>query len=207
MGRIGSLTAKNNQANARIAELEAMLARQAQPEGQAMPQGQPQVTQQNFQEEVAKAARLQAEQARFADRCNEIYQGAKAKHGDFDARIADINQLGGFTMPMIEAAMELDNPSDVLYHLSGDVEKFAEIAGMNPTKQAIALAKYARTLEAPAAPAPKKSAAPPPVAPKVGGGRVPASLDLSDENTDMRAWIEARTNQVKAAQKRGVKVY
>jgi len=206
IGRISKLTAERTQQAARIAELEAMLQRQAPaaPQGD-IPQGQtPQMSPQDFEARVKQEADLRATQQRFTDRCNEIYNSAKAAHPDFDAKIADIMPLGGFTMPMVEAAMELDNPSEVLYRLAGDVDRFAEIASMTPVRQAAALAKFA----AQTAPvAPKKSSAPPPVAPKVGGGRIPASLDLSDDNTDMRAWIEARSKQVKDAQKRGVKIY
>ena len=205
LGRIGKLTAEKNERDLRIAELEALLAKQAQPQAEGAPAGQaPAQNPKNFQEEVRKAAALQAEQQRFTDKCNEIYNKAKATHSDFDSRIADIMPLGGFTMPMVEAAMELDNPSEVLYHLTGDLDKFAEIASMTPVRAAAALAKFARQHEAPA---PRKSAAPPPVAPKVGGGRIPAALDIADDNTDMRAWMEARSKQVKEAQKRGVKIY
>ena len=203
LGRIGKLTAEKNERDLRIAELEALLRQQAPPkaEGTATPPAQ---SPQDFQAEVQKAAKLQAEQQRFTEKCNEIYNKAKATHADFDSRIADIMPLGGFTMPMVEAAMELDNPSEVLYHLTGDLDKFAEIASMTPVRAAAALAKFARQHEAPPV---RKSAAPPPVAPKVGGGRIPATLDIADDNTDMRAWMEARSKQVKEAQKRGVKIY
>src|SRR5262249_42640186 len=77
LGRISKLTAERQAQATRIAELEAQIARGAQtpPEG-APPQGQR--TPEQYQADVAQAAKLQAEQQRFMDKCNEIYFSAKA---------------------------------------------------------------------------------------------------------------------------------
>ena len=153
--------------------------------------------------EVERRANEIAQARTFTDQCNKIYTEGKGVHADFDARIADVAPFGGLTGPMVEAAMEMDNPHEVLYGLMQDLEKFAEISTMSPVRQAAAIAKFASAR----APAPaKKTNAPPPVRPVVGGGRVPAEPALDDDNLPMEKWMAQRAAQVKELQKKGMRI-
>lgn len=193
--RLAKMTAARHEAERRAAEAEAKLAALGKaPEGDPKPSAEVDVD----KLAEAKAAELVAARE-FNNACNAIAAKGKAEFKDFDASLKNFDILGGLQPSTVQLAMEADNPHEVLYALSKDLEKAAEILSLPPLKQVKEILKFEAGLAKKGKPTAQVSSAPAPIEPKLGGGsRASTEVNLYDDNTDTKAWIEARNKQVQA---------
>lgn len=192
--RLADTTAKRHEAERRAAAAEAKLA-EVTKSGDEPPAPETDIN------KLAEARAAELVAAREFNRaCNEIAAKGKAEFEDFDASLKNFDILGGLTPQIAQLALETDNPSKVLYELSKDLEKAAEIFSLPPLKQVKEILKFEAKIGAKAAsPAKAVSRAPDPIEPKLGGGsRASTDVNLYDDNVDTKAWIEARNKQLRS---------
>ncbi len=118
---------------------------------------------------------------------------AREKYADYDevARDEDLS----ITPHMATAIKQMDEGTDVAYHLGEHPDEAARIAQLAPVGQVIELGRIANKI---ARPKPKQTAAPPPVT-TVKSGSAPKGL--TPENAgNMTDFIKAREAQEKAGQ-------
>ena len=182
--RISDLTKQRYAAEAKARELEAKLA--------ALDTNKKpvQIDPNDIPLEIlnAKLAEL-----RFVEKSNELFKKGSGKFGDFPAIVNEVKTaLGGYPTGVIEAALELDNPEEVLYHLGKDLGTAGDIFSLPPARQGAALARFAAGIEKVQV---NVSKAPPPIKPV--DGRV--SKEFTAENTELPIdqWIKARQAQAK----------
>lgn len=192
--RINQVTAQKYQAEARVLELERQLA--AYQAGQTQPTAQtPQATQPAgtyTEAQLNSAAMQRAAELRFNEECNNIAAKGQEQFPDFADTVKNYGMLGGLTQPFMEAALAQDDPARVIYELGKDPDKAQSIMAMSPARQGAALARFAAGLPTKAA-ARTTSAAPPPIAPTVGGSARPGGpVRLDDDTVSMADWIKAR---------------
>jgi len=112
------------------------------------------------------------EMVEFAERLNV----GRTKYDDFDQVVYDVTVP--LTHGMMDILKEMDRPDDVAYHLAKNRAECQSIAGMTPTRAAVAMAQIQGKLPAaappaappaaPAAPTKKVSNAPDPITPSSG---------------------------------------
>ena len=208
--RISSLTGKAKELeerlqaeNSRRAELEAELSRLRG--GQAQQGGQSQPSPHLYTEaDVQTRASALAKEQSFAEASNKVYFEGQNKYQDFGPSIIQLNNaLGGMTREFVEAAIETGQAPEVIYALSKDINKAAEIMSAgSPTKVAAATLKFAQSLTTQAKPVVAGvSNAPAPIQPKIGG-KVSAEPSLENENLSTTEWMALRKAQISARQQR-----
>lgn len=211
--RIGELTAKRREAEEalakerqRIAELEAKLAQQQGQQPQAVtppPQSGKLYTPEEVQ---AEARRIAAEQA-YTESANKVYYAGQSKYPDFANAVTNINAaFGAMPREFVEAAIETGRPEEVIYALSKDLNKAAEIMSAgSPTRVAAMTLRFAQSLGgAPQAPAAKPqgtpvSQAPAPITPMVQGGAGTVMPSLDSPNLSMEDFMRIRREQTRPA--------
>jgi len=139
------------------------------------------------EEEVNRRAALQAAQLarinEFNRRCNEVAEVGKTKFKEeWPAIMASFNALGGLNEPLVLAALETENPADVIHYLGKNLDEAAEVLAISdPVKMAMRVAKLSAKVAPPAAPkVPPVSNAPPPVTPVNGNGAVKKRAEEAD---------------------------
>lgn len=164
--------------------------------------------------EVLDTAVSLAQQMDFDRRANAIAEAGSQIAEDFRMQIQQMNALHGILpTPFLQAVMEVgDSPqgsAEILYALSKDAAKAAEILALSPIKQAAALVKLQSEMAGkkakPAVKAPEKPVptAGDPIPAKVGSGAAPkASTDLYSPKTPIDDWMAQREAEVKARARR-----
>ena len=150
----------------------------------------PAQTKEEFEKAVAVRAAEEVAIQNFNAKCTEIYNAGTTAHTDFQASINSFSKLGGLTIPFIEASFELDNPSEVIYELSKNLDKASEIFKLPPVKQALALQKFANELNA----ASTGTKVPPPIKTVVGAGG--GRGDPDPEKMSYPDWLKWREKQL-----------
>lgn len=158
--RIDRAVAQNHALNRTIAQRDAEIeALKAGKTPEFLP---PEKLEELVQKEVAARE--------FNAKCNSIYEDGNEKYGDFDRAVKSLGTMGLMTPPFLELVTDLDNGTDILYHLGNNQEEADRISSLPPAKQALALAKLETSLKAPKETVmetkeAKVSKAPPPIDP------------------------------------------
>lgn len=191
-------------AEARARDLESRLAASEQARSTA-PQldsnGQPVVQPQrqpaaDSRPDIARLASIEAQNIRFAERCNESVAEGRKAYSDFDAKIdalrnvaptIDANGRPMLPQTLVEAALETGHSSKVLYALGSDPSEADRIMSLPPMKQAIEIAKFASKFDAksdagevdPLTQAVAAKSLPDPIRPRIAGsGRAVSVKDM-----------------------------
>jgi hypothetical protein len=127
----------------------------------------------------------------------------KANTPDFDEVMQEfVADYGDIAMPeVVEVAMESDIGPQLAYHLAKNPQEVERLAKLPPRRRYLELGKLEDRLSAPKQTAPVKevkkfSAAPAPVKPVKGTGKV-ESNDLSDPNLSYTDWLARRNATLK----------
>lgn len=192
--RINEETNKRRDAERRLAEVEAELAKvrgNADPEA-TREEGKPdlEAIRREERERIRHEEQQKIETDRFNEACNRTFEKGVEKIPDFvEARDTLINALGDEIQrrpEFLQAITELDNGHEVFYELGKNPEEAERILGLSPIKMAMELTKMGDKISKPA---PKPiSKAPAPVAPVKGAAGATGRLD--DESAPMDQWAD-----------------
>lgn len=142
--------------------------------------------------EIDRRARELADQRIFTDKCNAIASAGAAKHQDFQGVVQQLGAMGALDPSIINAAIEIGEPSELLYALGKDLNEAARIAALGPEQKAVALMKFAQKRAEVAAAL--VSSAPAPTSATVGGAPAAPSGEPSPED-DADSWFAKREKQ------------
>lgn len=132
-----------------------------------------------------KAQREKENQTIAQKRDTTVIEGRKA-HTDWD-EVIDSAPPGAFSMDMVAALVETDNPSEVTYFLGKNPSEAERISKLPQLRKAVELGKIDAKLSTPALK--KTTSAPAPISP-VGGTKT--ATGMPDPEKDPKAWIAAR---------------
>lgn len=203
--RIDGLTREKYEQADRIAKLEKDLedykkSQTAAPTPTAAPAVDPNkkpinMTQEEFNAAVKKQADEQKAVDNFNIACNNVYNAGKTAFEDFETSIQTFQKLGGIPIPVVEIALDMDAPEALLYNLSKNLDKAAEIFKLSPAKQAIALTKFQAEVAKAEKDAAKdaKNNSSPAFKPVVGGTR--STTEPDPEKMNMEEFIAWREKQ------------
>jgi hypothetical protein len=186
LGRIDDLTR-------RLREAEAAARQQPPPATPDPALANARITEAEIQH---RAAQIAAEGA-FTEQANRVWSKGNTDYQDFGAKVTALStSMGGLPRSFLEAAFETGSPERVIYELGKDLNKAYEIMSLPGPRQAVALARFAHGLAAPA-PAAPVSGAPPPVQPVIGSGGSKGTQSLEDEDMPIEQWMKVREKQLK----------
>lgn len=165
--------------------------------------------------EINRRAQLQAQTMAFNAECDAVVAKGTEAFPDFSQVIGAYRNLGGLTVPFMQALLAVDDPHEVVYELAKDLGKAQQIMTLPPTKAAAALTKFQTQLAAKKAPKPdaedKTDAqaqpqvqAPAPLPARVGAGNGAAArvVRLDDDNVPVSDWIKARNKELSDRRRR-----
>lgn len=183
-------------AEARIAELQAQIAGGgAAPTPTPGPRATTREELDRMADELADKKLSQKELQRAVVRID----GAGRKlYADFDEQMGQFAVLGGIA-PVFPAIAEMDNAPDVLYALSQDLDKAAEILALGPVAQGRALAKLEMEVAARKVATGGLSRTPAPLEPI--GGRSPG-IEKDPDTMDNDEWFSMREKQIAESRRR-----
>ena len=126
---------------------------------------------------------------------------------DFDEVMQDfVEDYGDVNVPeIVQVAMESNVGPQLAYYLAKNTEEVERIAKLPSHRRLLELGKLEDKLSQPktqkpvAEPVKKVSAAPPPVKPVRGTGKVESSTDLADPNLSYSEWVRRREAQLRKA--------
>lgn len=145
----------------------------------------------------AEAQRLAAQSIFNQDVDKAVFAG-RAAHADYDEAINGLRSVTGPVVPaeFLAAALETGEASELIYQLGKNPGEADRVLSLPPIKQAVALEKLASEIRGKKiAAAPRVSAAPAPITPRVSGGQT-AELDL--ETCSMEDYISKRNEAERA---------
>jgi hypothetical protein len=200
--RISEITAARRAAEARVAELEAELARarqQPQPTEGQQPQQAPQSNQ--SVEELAKAyaKRMVAEetaQSTLNQRITAINEaGAKEFGEDFDKATQNLNMAGIGGLDFLKVLTSIDGAEKLVTYLgkSENINEAMRIASLEPTQMAIEMMKLAP--KAAKSLSKQISKAPPPI--DALDGRSGAEDSTEPDPSDTKKWLAWRNKNAR----------
>lgn len=191
--RIDNLTRRNGELMAHVEHSRAAQRPSSQTEGEPPPQQDQQGV--PHEEAVYKAAQHLREIETVNQRSNEVARAGMKEYPDFLDRFKELQAgLGkmykpdGRPTPLMEAILDSDAPTKVLYALANDLDLAAEVAALSPHRMTRRLV----ALEAELSAKPKPSAAPKPVS-----SVKPTPADSDPDPSDTAAWIEKRNRKLK----------
>lgn len=196
--RIDELTADKYRSGATIQQLQTQLAQiQAQLAPQPQPGQQvPPVSQADLERLIDAEASRRASVGAFNKECDSIFDQGAAVHGEdkMEEAMASLRRMAGGAMPiaLVEAAMETDNPAEVLFVLGNDSEKALDVLKLSPLKMAARVSRMAAAMT----PAPRiqKSNAPEPIRPQVGKSVQTGGIDEPGLSTE--EWMRRRNAEI-----------
>lgn len=182
------LRRQHEETQARLRALEDTLnARQTtQADGTPTP-----LTQSDVERLAEAKASQKAAEIEFNTACNTIFNDGVRQFGDFEATLGNFKDVGGLTIPVVQAALATDDPAKALYELAKDRDLADRVLKLSPVKMAAELAKLA--LKQPKAK--PTSAAPAPIQP-VRGTATPVAKD--PEKMTAGEWMKWREEQLAA---------
>lgn len=151
------------------------------------------LTQDEFNAAVKKQAGEEVALASFNDQCNKVFNAGKDSFEDFESSIDAFKKLGGLPIPTVEIALEMDAPEMLIYNLSKNLDRAAEIFKLSPAKQALALTKFSAEIEKQVKEDKKTSKETTTLRPVVGGTRTTSEPD--PEKMSMQEFIAWREKQ------------
>jgi hypothetical protein len=130
-----------------------------------------------------------AEEAKFTDACNKVYEAGVSAHPDFDEAVRGIGMLTGGQPPraFLDAVTALPDGAQVYYHLGKNLDEAARIINLPPVRMAVELAKLSGK------PAKSVSRAPAPIQPVNGAARGEPDPD----KMPMSEWVRWREEQLR----------
>ncbi len=153
------------------------------------------------QEEIERAAeeianrKLSEKETRQA--VNRIEQSGRQVYQNFDEAMTQFELIGGFTPGFFAAVSRLENAHDVLYSLSSDLDRAAELMALDPVSQGLELARLAPTIQRGGQQLTRTTE---PI--ESLNGRAPG-LDKDPDQMDNDEWFAMREKQVADARRRG----
>lgn len=149
----------------------------------------------------ARAAALAADQE-YDRKCRDVISAGKKAVPEFDSAVAKLHQISpalnaqnapNMPRPFVEALIELDNAPRIIAELAKaeNNDEAARIMAMPPSKQGVALAKFASKLT----PLREVSKTPPPPDTLVNG-RAKGEPSLDDGTLSMADWVALRNKQI-----------
>lgn len=209
----------NQKLSAKEAEIEywkrVALGQPAEPQSAPQPQGKPKFSDYNDIEAYTDAltdwklngalsqVQQQTQFATVASTYEQRLSQFKQTVPDFDEVMSEfVADYGDLNIPeVLEVAMESDVGPNMAYYIAQNPEIIDTLAKLPPRRRYIELGKLEDKVRAPkqTAPAPetkKISAAPAPVKPVKGTGKV-ESMDLSDPNLSYADWLKRREATLK----------
>lgn len=156
----------------------------------------------------ARAAALAADQE-YDRKCRDVIASGKKAIPEFDTSVAKLHQISpalnaqnmpNMPRPFVEALIELDNAPRIIAELAKaeNNDEAARIMAMPPSKQGVALAKFASKLT----PVREVSKTPPPPGTLVNG-RAGGEPSLEDGSLSMADWMALRNKQIADKRKAG----
>lgn len=160
-------------------------------------------TQAEVDAQIEKRASEKSEISQINGKLDTMFETGLKSHKDFEKRVQAYGQAFGQELAtrvdFFTAVSDLDNGSDVLYALGGDLDRMADILEMSGPRMGIALANLSAKL---AAPKPKPlSKAPSPIKPLESTTKAAKSIwdkDISDDE-----YVRLRREQRAAKQANG----
>jgi len=150
------------------------------------------MTQEEFDKAVSDKAANEAALKSFNDSCNKVFEAGKTAFTDFEDNLKSFQKLGGIPIPVVEIALEFERPEELIYNLSKNLDRAAEIFKLSPAKQALALERFARDIEKQSK-EDKKNNNNPPLKPIVGGTR--SFTEKDPDNMSMEEFVAWREKQ------------
>ncbi|MCA7976800.1 hypothetical protein LGM57_10760 [Burkholderia cepacia] len=193
--------ARREAAEAEIAQLRAQLA--GGEEGGAGAQGGAgrsagvQMTPEQLERAAEDLANRKLSQRETAQAVSRIEQSGRKAYQDFDQAMGQFELIGGFTPSFFAAVSRLDNAHDLLYSLSTDLDRAAELMALDPVSQGLELARLAPTIQRGGQ---QLTRTPEPI--ESLNGRAPG-LDKDPDQMDNDEWFAMREKQVAEARRRG----
>lgn len=131
----------------------------------------------------------------------------KTEVADFDDVMSDfVEEYGDMNVPeIVQVAMESNVGPQLAYYLAKNTEEVERIAKLPPHRRLLELGKLEDKLSQPKTSKPvaesvkKVTAAPAPVKPVRGTGKIESSTDLSDPNLSYSDWVKRREAQLRKA--------
>lgn len=201
--------AKKDWRDRRIAQLTAQLKSAKSTPAVAADPSAPQLD----DAEVNRRANLIAQQNDFDRRCNDVAASGRKAFSDFDDRVGNMQHLytpgnpaeeAAYVM-LLQAALETDDPSRVMYELGGNMDLAEGLMKMSPVKMGMEMAKLASKQSAP-----EPSAAPRPIVPIGQKGSANEQIDPGDkarsDNLSTATWMQRRQAHVEKLRKEGVRM-
>lgn len=200
--RIGKLTKENSEREAKLKAAEDKIA--ALEAASAGGEDAPKLyTADEVQALIEKRSSEKSEITQVNAKLDSMFEKGVASHKDFERRVQAYGQAFGpelaSRVDFFTAVSDLDNGSDVLHALGGDLDRMADILEMSGPRMGIALANLSAKL---AAPKPKPlSKAPAPIKPLESTTKAAKSIwdkDISDDE-----YVRLRREQRAAKQANG----
>lgn len=200
--RIERLLREKYEAKARADYLEQVLASQQAQHDTSAQHGKPQphqyasteeyvdaLTDWKFsqREQTAQRQQQKAQQSSVAEKTEKLFADAEAL-GDFDRD--EFTSSVQITPVMAEAILDSDLGAKIVVHLNANPKDASRIAELSPARQAAEIGKLESRL---AAPTPKKSGAPKPIAPLNGTSPKPPGLQ---DSLSADEWARIRNAQL-----------
>lgn len=138
-----------------------------------------------FEQQVEIRAKQLAAQNAFNERGNQVYRDGVKAFPDFDSKLAALNELGGISPQLQDAACEAGDAHKILHYLGKNLDEAERIMKMPPAAMGAALAKIDGKINTPSPPKPQ-SKAPPPIKPLAGKG----TLELDDEKMPLAEYMK-----------------
>lgn len=198
--RLATLTRQRQEAERRAALAERRAA-EAEAREAVLRTGQPAPTSaaqpgpnDELQARFDAAVQDEAARRQFDADCNVIYTKGTEQFPDFTTRIQQFQKIGGLQPEMVQVALELGNPHEVLYQLATDLDEAARIAELPPLRMATALTKFVEGKER--AKVRQVSKASEPITPLTGTA---APAEKSPEQMTTAEWMVWRKGQIEKA--------
>lgn len=177
--RIDQITREKHEERRKREAAEQLVAQYLK--GDAQPQAPSQA-----QEDPHDIARKLVAEERFNDACNRVYQSGKGEFQDFDASLAQFQQLGGLPNDFLQAVVDLPDSHKLIYALSKDLGEAYRIFSLPAIQQGRELERLSAKVSKPASK--PVSSAPAPIAPVDG----PANADPDPSKMSVDEWMRWR---------------
>ncbi len=128
-------------------------------------------------EEQQRFIRQEAEklylERKFQEKSELVYNAGFKEYKDWNNTLGSFGQEGGLAPFVVEAIIETEAPTKVIYYLGKNLDEYARIKDLKPAAMGAALEKISAKVSAPPPVVPPKpqSKAPPPVKPITGSAR------------------------------------
>lgn len=141
--------------------------------------------------EAAVAAKVEADT--FNQRADEMYNQGAAKYDDWKDSVDTLVAAGFMNKDLLDAAMAVDDGTDVLHHLGNNLDEAERLFALSPTRRATEMLRLSMKLSTPVNA--QVSNAPTPIRPVSGSPNPTVDLQKIADDSDMSSWVIARKKQ------------